>query len=610
MAMSLKIRIVSSIPDLGASIAAALGRGDLTCDVDTSPTSKFELRYRADLPPATLAGLLAHLQPLTPAVTPRDDWSSGKDGVDAELHLGHRKGIDGWGVRVVAEDVAMTEAIRGPLLGMGLGDHGTDTAPQEHNVVAFDKAPLLTRQIVRWQLAQLGVVAEEQRQRGLGASIRVHFARQDGRRGSPPPFHVGWFAEPTDAPLRPLLDVDADGVRIGGLRLPRREAGLPLVPPQAHFEHFCFDQRTAETLHHVAQSVALGEPCLLEGETSVSKTSIVQLLASLLGQPLVRLNLNGQTDTGELVGRFLPRDGSAELPIDADALRASAELLEPESRAILDRAAAEGRDLNPVEIQQVVANERIRTHPWKWHDGLVVSAMRHGWWVVLDELNLAEPQILERLNSLLEREPSLVLTEHDNTVLGPGGVPIHPSFRIFATMNPAEYAGRSALSPAYRDRWRGYRFVQAPSEADYHAMLAFLVTGRQPEVWLRGRPYVAAEVRAPYAALASVPQIDAFLVALARFHAALESAVRDPSGTRASLGVRRQERYVFTRRGLLAVMDCLTGLLDIGTAPEEAMRVALTRYYLDRVAAQDDREVVGRLLDAAGIGAQTWTVGA
>ena len=262
----------------------------------------------------------------------------------------------------------------------------------------------------------------------------------------------------TDDPI-PLLDIGADRVRIGPVHLPRRraDADRQLVPRPELFSHYCLDARTVETLIHLAESVLLREPALLEGETSVSKTSIVQLLASVLGQPLVRLNLNGQTDTGELVGKFLPRDGAADLPLDADALRASADLLEPESRDILDRAAREDRDLNEVEVQQLVANERIRTHPWKWHDGLVVSAMRHGWWVVLDEVNLAEPQILERLNPLLERDPSLVLTEHDNTVLGPGGTPIHPNFRIFATMNPAEYAGRSALSPAYRDRWRGYR---------------------------------------------------------------------------------------------------------------------------------------------------------
>ena len=416
-----------------------------------------------------------------------------------------------------------------------------------------------------------------------------------------------WFAAQAGTAATELVAVGPESVRIGHITLPRRtDAGREFVPAWQSFMHYCLDQRTAESLLHVAEGVMLREPVLLEGETSVSKTSIIQFLAMLLDQPLVRLNLNGQTDTGELVGRFLPQNVASDLPVDPDELHDAMELLEAESKIILTRAKEEGRPLTQVEVQQVMANERMHTHPWKWQDGLVVMAMRNGWWIVLDELNLAEPQILERLNSVLEREPTLVLTEHDNTVFGRGGVPVHPNFRVFATMNPAEYAGRSALSPAYRDRWRGYRFVDPPAESDYHAMLSFLVTGKQPDVVLRGRPFTGVTQPPAFGALGEIPDIEGFLVALARFHTALESAVRNPEENRASeLGVRRQERYVFTRRGLLAVMDYLAGTLGT-TDSVESMRVALARYYLGRVAAKADRITVARLLDAAGIGLETW----
>ncbi len=370
------------------------------------------------------------------------------------------------------------------------------------------------------------------------------------------------------APTRPLLELDAAWLRAGPVRLARRQ-GLrdderALVPDPAQFAHYCLDATTAASLIHVAESVQLSEPCLLEGETSVSKTSVVLYLASLLQQPVVRLNLNGQTDTGELVGRFVPRD-------DAGA-------------------------------------DDERKHPWRWQDGLVVTAMKRGWWVVLDELNLAEPQILERLNPALERVPSLVLTEHRGEVIGHGGEPVSPHFRLFATMNPAEYAGRSALSPAYRDRWRGYRYVQAPGEPQYLAMLRLLIHGEQPEVAVLGERFVAAQVDAPLGQLAEVPGIDAFLRALARFHAGVEGAARSRTG---SLGARRKERYVFTRRGLLALMDYLAlhvtpGEGEAHAGPEGTLRRALLRYYLARVRPGSDRTTVARLLDAAGIGPATW----
>ncbi len=406
--------------------------------------------------------------------------------------------------------------------------------------------------------------------------------------------------------VEPLLDVQADSVRIAHLTLPRRRGPAgSLVPKPELFVHYCLDQRTSETLAHVAESVALREPCLLEGETSVSKTSIVQYLAHLLNQPVVRINLNGQTDTGELVGRFVPESAS-DLPIEPEEMLAARELLEDESRRILEEADAEGRALTRFEAQQVMANEQMARPPWRWQDGLVISAMKKGWWVILDELNLAEPQILERLNSVLERTPMLVLTEHDNSVIGPGGTPVHPDFRIFATMNPAEYAGRSTLSPAYRDRWLGARFVPSPGESEYHAMLHFLVFGGEPDVQIFGRQYLGGQRDAPLGQLASVEGVAEFLRALARFHSALEGAVGG-GGRTARLGARRRERYVFTRRGLLSIMDYLTCNIEDGDSIR-AMRTALYRYYIGRLSSAQDQSVVCRLLDAAGIGPTTWTL--
>ena len=237
-------------------------------------------------------------------------------------------------------------------------------------------------------------------------------------------------------------------------------------------------------------------------------------------------------------------------------------------------------------------------------------AMKRGWWVLLDEVNLAEPQILERLNSALEREPSLVLTEHDNSVLGPGGTPVHADFRLFATMNPAEYAGRSVLSPAWRDRWRGYRFVPRPGEAEYLAMLRFLVYGVHPEVSVLGQPYLAVTARdePPYPGLARRPFIGELLPALARFHTALERAAGSGSDG-ARIGSRRKERYVFTRRGLLSVLEYLGSPLgDDAGQGVRGLRTALLRYYLGRVADREDQALVVQLLDAAGIGPNTWSI--
>ena len=400
-----------------------------------------------------------------------------------------------------------------------------------------------------------------------------------------------WLAESGEADhagARPFAEVAAEVVRVGRVELRRWSGGDGhLAPPLTSFGHYCIDALTAATLEHVALGVALGEPVLLEGETSTSKTSSILYLAALLGQPTVRINLNGQTDTGELVGRYVPDDLQHETATSPDE-------------------AATGR---AETLDQGGAGER--SHLWRWQEGLLVQALTRGWWVILDELNLAEPQILERLNSVLEREPSLVLTEHDNSVIGHGGKPVHPSFRIFGTMNPAEYAGRSVLSPAYRDRWVGYRFVSAPGEAAYLAMLRMLVWGEQPGVTVLGRRWPATTVEAPLAALADMPGIVAFLAALARFHCSLQSAVgRSGAGAR-RLGQGAREPYVFTRRGLLRVMEYLASLVgpDGRVHAPRRMREALMRYYLGRMRSRADQAMMIQLLDAAGIGPTTWQPG-
>ena len=408
---------------------------------------------------------------------------------------------------------------------------------------------------------------------------------------------------------RPFIHLENNHLWVGQTRLPvRRGAPNPLTRRVESMAHYCLDPATAATLVHLARSVALGEPCLLEGETSTSKTSSIEYLAAHLNQPVLRINLNGQTDTGDLIGRFIPQNLVEDLPLTIEELLHHEELLETESRIILRRAAEEARELTAVEIQQVMANERMRSHPWRWQDGGIIQALRHGYWVILDEVNLAEPQILERLNSLLEFQPSLVLSEFDNTKFGSGGVLIHPDFRIFATMNPAEYAGRSAMSPAYKDRWRGYRLMEAVREAGYHAMLRHLVFGEGPEITLEGHVYEGVRTSAVYGEAGRLHGIGVFLECLARFHGSMESAAGQGQGQAARIGARRKEKLVFTRRGLVSVIEFMDREAAGGADNlRKVAQAALARYYLSKVPPGEDLQAALALMDACGIGERSWS---
>ena len=48
---------------------------------------------------------------------------------------------------------------------------------------------------------------------------------------------------------------------------------------------------------------------------------------------------------------------------------------------------------------------------FEWVDGVVVTALKTGAWLLIDNVNLCSPSVLDRLNSLLEPNGSLLVTE-------------------------------------------------------------------------------------------------------------------------------------------------------------------------------------------------------
>lgn len=86
--------------------------------------------------------------------------------------------------------------------------------------------------------------------------------------------------------------------------------------------------------------------------------------------------------------------------------------------------------------------------------------MRKGWWIVLDELNLAPSDVLEALNRLLDDNRELFVPELQETIQP------HPHFALFATQNPpgVTYGGRKTLSKAFRNRFMEIHVGDIPDD--------------------------------------------------------------------------------------------------------------------------------------------------
>lgn len=396
---------------------------------------------------------------------------------------------------------------------------------------------------------------------------------------------------PQDLPRRPVIERGESSVRIIGIDVPLNQATGGQVPPAERFQRICLDGPFLNAARAVALGAAQGLPTTLEGVTAAAKTTVVLWVAHLLNQPVARLNLNGQTDTTELIGRYVPA-GQGDEDWDLPALARLGHLLKPECLAIIQQALSENRSLDWAESTLIQAHNGLTRSRWRFQEGVVPQAMRRGGWVLLDEMNLAEPQILERLNPVLECPPSLLLAEGDGSWLGQGGNRVHPSFRVFAAMNPSDYAGRSNLSPAFKDRFLNWYQAQPPGESEYRSQLQFLIHGHHPEVVIDQCVYQGDSVEPVHGVLASVEGIDGWIDGLASCQASL------------SVGMAgKRDGILFTRRSLNALLDLwVARIREKGPSmARTTLGTSLKDLYWNRIANPADRNAAMGVAEAAGL---------
>jgi midasin len=129
-------------------------------------------------------------------------------------------------------------------------------------------------------------------------------------------------------------------------------------------------------------------------------------------------------------------------------------------------------------------------------EGALVSALREGWWLLLDEINLAPPEVLERIAGVLETSSSAsaATSESSNGADGEAeasglllvergdaaAVPRHPGFRLVAAMNPATDAGKHDLPPRLRGRFTELWVSEPRQRADQAALVAGYLAGAAP----------------------------------------------------------------------------------------------------------------------------------
>ena len=229
-------------------------------------------------------------------------------------------------------------------------------------------------------------------------------------------------------------------VRIGRVDVPRGESNA-LVPRVN--AAYLFTERDDD----IVQDIVENRRVMLIGHTGSGKTSFIEQVAARADYGVLRANMNGQTTISDFVGFWTVKGG-----------------------------------------------ETI------WIDGVLPVAMCEGYWLIVDELDFAEPSILAVLTAVLEPSGRLLLKERGNEIVEP-----HPSFRLFATANAAGamsayrhlYQGANLLNEAFLDRWRVYVSDYLPVEEETEVLLRTLPRLTQPLAQTLAA--IAADCRAAFA---------------------------------------------------------------------------------------------------------------
>uniref|UniRef100_A0A0R3T203 Midasin n=1 Tax=Rodentolepis nana TaxID=102285 RepID=A0A0R3T203_RODNA len=221
-------------------------------------------------------------------------------------------------------------------------------------------------------------------------------------------------------PQPPLRDGDRGYVQVEGYWVPQGPLKILEEKDDAVRKSYVLTETVRGNLKDLARvvSAAGSLPVLLQGETSVGKTSLITFLAARVGQVCHRINNHEHTDLQTYLGAYTAASATSAC-----------------------KNAGSGSGAVPLVFQE----------------GIFVQAMKQGHWIILDELNLAPTEILEALNRVLDENRELFITETQEMVKA------HPHFRVFATQNPPGlYAGRKVLSRALRNRFVELHFDALP----------------------------------------------------------------------------------------------------------------------------------------------------
>jgi len=355
----------------------------------------------------------------------------------------------------------------------------------------------------------------------------------------------------TTAEIVPVAETEA-AMSYLGVTLEKSKSGDgQFVPKREQYEDFINDKDVALPLQRdIAVAFLSGEPMLVDGGTSLGKTTTVRKMAAELGWEIHYANLNGATDVEDLMGRYIPNPHKNK----------------------------------PEDPEYIFADGKV-TSGLRQEEGKVKV-------VILDEFNASAPNILIRLHEVLdslERGGDVILSEDASEAVSVN----KERTKIIALMNPPGkgYFGREPLDPAQLRRWVYKKLPTELPEGTFSYSTDALFGAEPasqnltPDMFLKAR-----EEKLSPEQLQEVPGMREVLEKYKEFHKAAKELLKNRK-------VAEDQPQPFTfddrmepRRVRDFVLRFYTG--DINETFQQALRY----YYSNKLESEADRKKLGELI--------------
>ncbi len=323
------------------------------------------------------------------------------------------------------------------------------------------------------------------------------------------------------------------------------------VPRREQYADFIDDREVALPLQRdVAVAFLSGEPLLVDGGTSLGKTTTVRKMAAELGWEVHYANLNGPTDVEDLMGRYIPNPHKSK----------------------------------PEDPEYIFADGKV-TSGLRQEEGKVKI-------VILDEFNAAAPNILIRLHEVLdalERGGEVILSEDASEAVQVN----KGKTKVIALMNPPGkgYFGREPLDPAQLRRWV---YKKLPSELpegtfSYSTDALFGAAPESqnvtPDMFLANREQALTQEQ-----LQEIPGIMEVLEKYKEFHKAAKELLK-------SRKVAEDQPQPFTYDDRMEPRRVRDFILRFYNGDiNETFQQALKYYYANKLETDADRKKLGELI--------------